>query len=161
APLVMRYPGKINPASGTSVLVEFIDITPTILDYCGIGLPQAVQGRSLVPLLAGQTDRHRQEVFIEYSENEEAAVRTEKCKLVYATGKRERQDGYATGLPLSGRTIRLFDLENDPEEMTNVAQRPEHAPLLAELKRALANHLRRTARRPEHILRGDDIDAVI
>jgi choline-sulfatase len=161
APLVMRYPGKTKLASSTTVLVEFIDIAPTILDYCGIGLPQAVQGRSLVPLLAGQTDRHRQEVFIEYSENEEAAVRTEKWKLIYTTGKRERQDGYATGLPLPGRTIRLFDLENDPEEMTNVARRPEHAPLLAELKRALADHLRRTARRPEHILRSDDMDAVI
>ena len=45
--------------------------------------------------------------------------------------------------------------------MTNVAKRPEHARLVAKLKRALADHLRRTARRPEHVSQSDDIDAVI
>ena len=161
APLIMRYLGKIKPESSTPALVEFIDIAPTVLDYCGTKVRPAIEGSSLVPLLAGGTNRHRNEVFVEYSENEEAAVRTERWKLVYFTGKRERQDGYATGRPLPGRTIRLFDLANDPEEMTNVAERPEHVPLVAELKRTLADHLRRTARRPEHILQSDDVDAVI
>jgi len=161
APLIMRFPGKIKPARSTSALVEFIDIAPTILEHCGTKVFAQMQGRSVVPLLAGVTDRHRNEVFIEYSENEEAAVRTESWKLVYITGKRERQDGYGTGHPLPGRTIRLFDIPNDPEEMTNLAQRPDHAPLVAELKRKLADHLRRTARRPEHVLQSDDVDAVI
>ena len=161
APLIMRYSGKIKPGSSTPALVEFIDIAPTVLDYCAVKVPSAVQGRSLAPVLAGKTDRHRQEVFIEYSENEEAAIRTENWKLVYITGKRERQDGYTTGHPLPGRTIRLFDIKNDPDEMTNVAERPEHAPLVARLKQSLADHLRRTARLPEHILQSDDVDAVI
>jgi len=161
APLIMRYPGSIKPANSTTALVEFIDIAPTVLEYCHAKAPAAIQGRSLVPLLDGRAHRHRREIFIEYAENEEAAVRTENWKLVYITAKRERQDGYSTGRPSPGRTVRLFDLAKDPDEMTNVAERPEHAPLVAELKRALADHLRRTARRPEFILQSDDVDAVI
>jgi choline-sulfatase len=100
-------------------------------------------------------------VFVEYSENEEAAVRTERWKFIYTTGQRERQDGYATGQALPGRTIRLFDLENDPEELTNVAGRPENAARVAEFTRKLADHLRRTARRHEQILQTDNLAAAI
>jgi choline-sulfatase len=157
APLLMRYPGKIKPARTTSALVEFIDIAPTVLEYCGVERPPTMQGRSLVGVLDGKTQRHRDEVFIEYSENEEAAIRTEKWKFVYTTGKRERQDGYATGRPLPGRIIRLFDLERDPEEMTNVAERPENASVVTGFTRQLADHLRRTARRPEQISSASDV----
>ena len=157
APLLMRYPGRAKPAKSTSALLEFIDIAPTVLEYCGVPQPQTMQGKSLVALLEGKTDRHRAAVFVEYSENEEAAVRTERWKFVYTTGKRERQDGYTTGRPLPGRTMRLFDLEHDPDEFTNVAGRPENAALVAEFTQQLSNHLRRTARRPERIPRTEDL----
>jgi choline-sulfatase len=161
APLLMRYPPKIKPRDHTLALVEFIDIVPTILDFCGVAIRPQIQGKSLIPVLEGRTARHRDEIFIEYSENEEAAVRTGRWKFIYTTGRRERQDGYATGRALPGRTIRLFDLENDPEELTNVASRPENAALVAEFTRKLADHLRRTARRPEHTLQTDDLTAAI
>ena len=161
APLVMRYPGKIKPEGSSTALVELIDIAPTVLDFCKTKAPAAMQGKSLGPLLAGETNRHRHEIFIEYSENEEAAVRTENWKFVYMTGTRERQDGYTTGRALPGRTVRLYDLRNDPDELTDVAARPEHAPLVAEFKHLLADHLRRTARQPEHVLANDDVEAVI
>jgi choline-sulfatase len=161
APLLMRYGPKIKPQSHTAALVELIDIVPTVLDVCGVAVPPAIQGRSLASVLDGRATRHRDEVFIEYSENEEAAVRSERWKFIYASGQRERQDGYATGQALPGRTIRLFDLETDPEEMTNVAARPENTALVAEFTRKLADHLRRTARRPEHVLQTDDLAAAI
>jgi choline-sulfatase len=157
APLLMKLPGTIPPGASTPALVEFIDVAPTVLESCGVPIPPEIQGKSLTPLLAGRTVRHRNEVFVEYSENEEAAVRTERWKLVYSTGRRERQDGYATGRPLPGRTLRLFDLERDPDETTNLAERPENAALVAELTHKLADHLRRTARRPAQLPpAGDD-----
>ncbi len=161
APLFMRYRPRIKPQSHTAALVEFIDIAPTILDFCGVAVPPAIQGKSLVPVLEGRVARHRDEVFVEYSENEEAAVRTERWKFIYTTGQRERQDGYATGRALPGRTIRVFDLENDPEEITNIAARLENTALVAEFTRKLAEHLRGTARRPEHLLQTDNLAAAI
>jgi arylsulfatase A-like enzyme len=132
-----------------------------ILGYCGVDRPAEMQGNSVAPVLEKKTQRHRDEVFIEYSENEEAAIRTERWKFMYTTGKRERQDGYTTGRPLPGRTIRLFDLQHDPDEMTNVAGRSENAPLVAGFARKLAEHLRRTDRQPVRSSPSDDVDAQI
>jgi choline-sulfatase len=161
APLVMRFPGKIKPGQSTAALVEFIDIAPTVLNTCGAQVPTPVQGQSLLPLLEGKIERHRERVFVEYAENEEAMVRSARWKLIYGTGKRERQDGYATGKPLPGRTVRLYDLDNDPGEMLNLAALPEHAQWVAEMTNQLAEHLKRTARQPELLPRGGDVHALL
>ena len=155
-PLLMRCPGVIRPGGATSALVEFVDIFPTVLDLCGVKIPANVQGRSLVPLLEGRTKTHRTEVFVEYAPNDEATVRDERWKLVFERGKRRRTDGYDTGLPLPGRTIRLYDLENDPSEMHNVAGRPENAERVQHMLVRLAEHMRSTARKPALVPKTDD-----
>ncbi len=161
APLLVRFPGYVQPKQSTEALVEFVDIVPTVLESCGRPVPQNVQGRSLLPLLRGEAKAHRDRVFVEYSENEEAMVRAERWKLIYGTGKRERQDGYATGLPLPGRTVRLYDTEQDPDEMTNLAGRPEHTERVARLTAELAEHLKRTARQPELLPNDGDVHALL
>lgn len=161
APLVIVPPGQVEPNRQTSALVEFIDIAPTILEYCGVTTPGTVQGRSLVPLLSGKATGHRDTVFVEYAENEEAAIRTERWKFIYTTGKRERKDGYETKLPLPGRAIRLYDVQADPQELMNLAARPENARVVADFTGQLAEHLRRTAREPELIPKGDDLHAIL
>jgi choline-sulfatase len=161
APLAVCLPGRIMPDQASSALVELIDIVPTVLDLCGITPPATIQGRTLVPTLTGRVPTHRDEVFIEYSENEEAAVRTDRWKFIYGTGRRERKDGYTTGRPLPGRTIRLYDLAADPEELTNLAGQPEHAPLIADFTRRLAEHLVRTARQPELVPGTDDVHVLL
>lgn len=160
-PLLLRYRARLQPAQSTQALVEFIDLFPTVLDFIGLPAPANVQGRSLVPLLTGTAKTHRTQVFIEYSENEEAYIRTDRWKFIYSTGKRMRADGYATGRPLPGRTIQLFDLANDPEELTNLAQHAEHARLVATFTAQLADHLKRTARQPELIPHTNDPHAIV
>jgi choline-sulfatase len=161
APLLLRWPGRLKSGQSTKALVEFIDIVPTVLDFCSLPVQATVQGKSLKPLLNGETKKHRDRVVVEYSENEEAMIRTERWKLIYCTGKRQRQDGYATGRPLPGRTIRLYDEENDPDERTNLADKPEHARLVADLTTQLAEHMKRTARQPELIPKDGDVHAVL
>lgn len=154
-PLVLRYPQRIRPGT-TSALVELVDLVPTILGFCGQSVPPNVQGRSLLPLHDGTARSHRDYTIVEYAENEEALIRTQRWKLVYMTGKRQRQDGYATGRPLPGRTILLFDMEQDPDEQTNLAQQPAQAGLVAELIGRLARHMKQTARQPELIPATED-----
>lgn len=153
--------GRARAPRSTPALVEYIDIAPTLLELAGLPVPANVQGKSLVPLLTGKAKTHRKQVFIEYSENEEACLVTERWKFIYCTGKRHRQDGYATGRPLPGRTIQLFDLERDPDELTNLAQRPEQARRVTEFTRLLAEHFKRTARQPELIPPTDDVHALL
>jgi choline-sulfatase len=161
SPLILRGPGLAKPGRGTSALVEFIDVVPTVLELCKQLVPATVQGRSLLPLYRGERDTHREQVFVEYSENEEALIRTDRWKLIYGTGKRQRQDGYATGKPLPGRTVQLFDLEQDPEEMTNLAKHPDQAKRVADLTARLAEHLKRTAREPDRLPRTDDVHELL
>jgi arylsulfatase A-like enzyme len=161
APLLIRWPEHIKAGQSTKALVEFVDIAPTILDFCRVPVPATIQGKSLAALLRGEVQQHRDRVVVEYSENEEAMIRTERWKFIYCTGKRERQDGYATGRPLPGRTIRLYDEENDPDETTNLAGKPEHARLVADFTAQLAEHMKRTARQAELIPKDGDVNAVL
>jgi len=159
SPLLVRHLGRIKPGQSTQALVELIDIFPTVLDYVGLPIPANVQGKSLVPVLSRKANRHRERVFIEYSENEEAYIRTDRWKFIYSTGKRAREDGYATDNPLPGRTIQLFDLKRDPDEMTNLARQQKYSKVVANFTAQLAEHLKRTARRPEWIPQTNDVHA--
>jgi arylsulfatase A-like enzyme len=161
APLLLRWPGHVRAGQSTRALVEFIDIVPTVLQFAGVPPPATVQGKSLVPLLEGKVTGHRDHVVVEYAENEEAMIRTGRWKFIYCTGKRARQDGYATGRPLPGRTVRLYDLENDPDEMTDLAARPEHARRVADFTARLAEHMKRTARQPELVPGDGDVHAAL
>ncbi len=157
APLLVRLLGVTRPSTSSTALVEFIDIVPTILDGCGATIPESVQGRSLMNVLKDGASNHRDAVFVEYSENEEAMVRTERWKLIYTTGKRKREDGYETGKPLPGRVIQLFDVKTDPDETTNVAAKPDYKVVVDDLITKLVTHLSKTAREAQLIPKTDDL----
>ena len=163
SPLLIRYPQRVDAGRATSALVEFIDIVPTILDLCGLATPKAVQGRSLVPLLEGKTDVHRQQVFVEYAWADECMVRDDRWKLVYIRGQRRRPDGYDPGddYPLPGPTLRLFDTVNDPGELTNLASRPKHQERVARYLSLLVEHLKKTSRLPDQIPKTEDPMAIL
>ena len=165
-PAVRRSPGDAANRTGargatSPALVELIDIVPTVLELCGQPVPETVQGRSLAGLLNGMTDVHRDCVFGEYAENEEAMIRTDRWKLVYSTGRRERRDGYTTGRPVPGKTAHLFDELNDPEELTNLAGDAEHAAIIEELANRLAAHMRAIQRRPVDLPEDATADAIL
>jgi choline-sulfatase len=161
APLVLRYPGHIKPGQHTDALVEFIDLVPTILEYAGLERGAHLQGKSLLACLEGRAQRHRDRVVVEYAPNDEAMIRTERWKFIYSRGKRERRDGYATGRLLPGRTIQLFDEVSDPDEMHNLATKPEYQPLVAQFTARLAEHLKQTARQPELLPRTQDVHEIL
>jgi len=155
--LLMRYPRMIRPQSSTSALVQLIDLAPTILELCGADRPPNLHGMSLTALLREEVTSHRERIFVEYADNEEAMVRTARWKLIYSTGVRLRRDGYALDQPGDGPFVELYDLEADPGEFVNLAERPEHAGLVAQLLRELAGHLIRTAREPELVPATQDL----
>ena len=133
-PLIIRLPNNESRHVQCDAMVELVELFPTVAEFCGAECPEAVEGRSLMPLLQGRTSEGREFVFSEYYDNEEAMIRTPRYKLIYSTGKRERGDGYKTGLPLSGRTRLLYDLETDPAETTDLADDPSRAGLVEDLE---------------------------
>lgn len=163
-PLIVMDPRQ--PASGRSrrsdALVEAVDLAPTLLDLGGVAVPESMQGRSLLPLIAGRSDAGRPYAFAEnlwsnYFGNPRCeSVRSAEWKyiryfandhsLFSATGKTnsaavtpEHIRLYRLWLSASIRGEapvheELFDLYSDPDEAVNLARDPQHAQRLVELR---------------------------
>ncbi len=54
-PLLVRWPGKVKPGSINDDIVSNLDFAETFLDIAGVEVPDDMQGRSLVPMLEGNT----------------------------------------------------------------------------------------------------------
>ena len=84
-PLLIRLPGR--GAAVHSEIVESIDLTPTLLELAGAPAPRGLEGRSLLPLIAG--DRLRQApVAVGESRffGEQRAVSVGEHRLIYTLG---------------------------------------------------------------------------
>ncbi|MFV2068162.1 MAG: sulfatase, partial [Pirellulales bacterium] len=53
-PLIVRWPGRLQPGSESEAIVSNVDFAETFLDMAGAPIPREMQGRSLVPILRGQ-----------------------------------------------------------------------------------------------------------
>lgn len=129
-PLIVHWPGNIQPNSTSQAVVTGTDYYPTLLDMLDLpALPdQHVDGRSFVPALKSQ-DYDRGPIywhFPHYSnhgfQSPGGAVRSGRYKLL---------EYYENG------TVQLFDLENDIGEQNDLAEsKPEIARKLKRLLRA-------------------------
>jgi choline-sulfatase len=156
--VLARWPGVIPAGRASAALASLVDLAPTVLVACGLPVPLELHGRSLLPLWQGEADTHRNRVYLDYADNAEAGVRTDRWKLVYCAGTRLWRDGYAA--PGDPRPwVRLYDLAADPGEVVNLAGLPAVAGVGEELLTDLADHVRRTDRRP--VPAGDDPLAVL
>jgi arylsulfatase A-like enzyme len=115
-PFLVRWPGVVKPGSVNKTdIVSNLDFAETFLDAAGVPVPAEMQGRSLLPVLKGQTPSDwRTGFYYHYYEHpgphnvaRQYGVITDRYKLVYFY---EPQFNY----------WELFDLKNDPMEMKSV-----------------------------------------
>jgi arylsulfatase A-like enzyme len=64
-PLAIRWPGRVRPGTRIEAFVSHQDLAATFLEAAGAPVPEAVTGRSLLPLLTGGTAAGRDRAFIE------------------------------------------------------------------------------------------------
>ena len=101
-----------------------------------------MHGIDLVPLIEEKPGAKGHEaVFSEYTESEEAMIRTDRYKLIVGSGRRQRKDHLEARAPLSGPYQRLYDLDHDPDETTDLSEDPRHAALVADLLKKLHERL--------------------
>jgi len=116
-----------------------IDLAATILDIAGIDVPDAMHGRSLLT----PTNDWREAFVYEaptpvLGTHPVIAVRDSRWKLIRT---------YDPDTPLRVAFTELYDLQNDPNEMRNLADEPEHADRITRMAERIALH-DRTIRRP-------------
>ncbi|MBN1107353.1 MAG: sulfatase [Bacteroidales bacterium] len=140
-PLIIRYPGKIEPGSKCDNLVANIDFAPTILDLAGVHVPEEMQGKSLKGFLTGNPpDEWRTAIYYRYWQHllhrdvaAHLGIRTKDYKLIYYYGQNMGQ----TDFPPTEPEWELFDLHNDPDEMNNVYYNAEYSEIADQLKQQL------------------------
>jgi arylsulfatase A-like enzyme len=132
-PCLIRWPGTTKAGTTNDRIVSNLDFAPTFLEAAGVKVPAEVQGRSLVPLLKGETPADwRKSFYYHYYEfpGPHAVARhygvvTDRYKLVRFY---EANTNY----------WELFDRKTDPNEMTSVYGKPEYAAAQKELEAELA-----------------------
>jgi choline-sulfatase len=121
-PLILSWPGRLE--AGTSdALAEHIDLFPTFMDLAGLETPESVQGRSLSPVLEGAMESNRD--------------------LVHS----ERRGGIAMQFDGRWKFIHngegvqheLYDLQEDPREIANLAINAEYRDRVQELEAELSD----------------------
>jgi len=127
-PLLVRWPGMIEPGSKSSKMVQNLDFAPTLLEAARIEVPGHMQGESLLPLFFGNEEGFdRDAVYYHYYEypavhmvKRHYAIVTEDYKLAHFYYDVDEWE--------------LYDRKKDPQELNNVYNDPEYAEVVDALK---------------------------
>jgi len=139
-PMVFQGPG-FDRRSVIPELVSLVDLPPTLLAAAGLPVPEAMQGRSVLPLLDRRNDDWPEEVFLQISEAEVGrAIRTRRWKYsVYAPGRDGGRHGDDGGQGYVERY--LYDLAADPAEQVNLVGRPQYREVADRLRERLIQRM--------------------
>lgn len=125
-PFIISWPGHTAAGLKRNALMELVDVAPTLLQAAGIPVPEAMQGRSFLPLIcdASQPDQFRQSVYCEFY-NANINHRDPRAYLTMAFDGRFKviKTHYADGAKLHPEG-ELYDLQADPHEHVNLYDNP-------------------------------------
>lgn len=116
-PLIMAWPGRIPAGQRCDRVVSALDVTATLLDALDAPALPHSPGRSLLSLVDGRADpRWEDEAFSEYCTDQfgppegayQRMIRRDEWKLIY----------------YHGQPVQLFNLAEDPDELTDRAADP-------------------------------------
>lgn len=116
-PFIIVAPGVTTPGSYSDEVVSTQSIYPTLIELAGLDRPEFVDGTSLVPLLRNPEMSWDDVAITTYGAYGNFTVRDDRYRyIVYADGQEE-----------------FYDIENDPNEWTNLADDPRYRSLKQEL----------------------------
>lgn len=135
------YGGPFTGGGKLREKVSLVDLAPTLLDACGLSVPEDMQGRSVMPWVRRETTvPSGRDIFIQISESQVGrAIRTDRWK--YSVEALDPQYKKCPGSPEYTETF-LYDLEHDPYELQNLIESEAHA----EVCRMLAEKLKKCMR---------------
>ncbi|MBM3214853.1 DUF4976 domain-containing protein [Candidatus Poribacteria bacterium] len=131
-PCILRLPGQVPHGRRVRHLTSTIDVTPTLLDLMGIGVPRSMQGESMRQVWDYAHNR-RDAVFMEMYEaygemSPILSVRTHRWKYNWHLADQDE----------------LYDMEDDPLEQRNLAQMGAHRDTLLGLRYRILRWLEET-----------------
>ncbi|GGF26641.1 sulfatase family protein [Echinicola rosea] len=134
-PMMIKYPGVIEPGTKSDALIMNLDIAPTILDAADVAVPEDIQGKSMLPVLTGRDKQGREVLYYHYYEVGEHnvsphfGVKTERFKIIRFYNQVNAWE--------------LFDLQEDPEEMQNLYGTEQYQEVQKEMKAKLLEAIKK------------------
>ncbi|NLF38970.1 sulfatase [bacterium] len=168
--LIMRGPGGFSGGAVTDAMVSHIDLFPTVCETAGIARPPWLQGKSIMPLIRGETAEINDAVYGDVTYHAayepQRCIRTRRWKLI----KRFHQAWQKPVLPNCDKgaskqvwidhgwadmpvpPVQVYDLVFDPNETDNRAGDPRCAAVRTDLEERLAKWMAET---DDPLLKGD------
>ena len=131
-PMLMQYPGVIEPGSEIDALTQNLDFAPTFLDFANAEIPEEMQGRSLRSLMNNSIsdEDFRNAIYYHYYDfpafhmvKRHYGIRTDRFKLMHFYDDIDVWE--------------MYDLQKDPREMNNIYNHPDYAEVRKELHSSL------------------------
>ena len=159
--LLVRLPGSDFSGGQTPHgMVSIMDVVPTILELAGVDLPDNLHGRSLLPMVRGES-RGWDTLFCEKTYHSYydpmRGLRTDRWKYIRnfeaglgieipadIAGSRSHSEAVGKLRPDQHPPAEFYDLDADPGEQANLAGRPEVADIEQELDGRLKAWMRET-----------------
>ena len=132
-PLIFSWPEHFESNLRSSALVELLDLTSTLMELCGLECPDYMQGKSLIPILRGDSDPsyHHDFVRSEYFD----ALDPHFTGGVGTFGTMFRTDQFKLCMYHDKGLGELYDLNADPWEFEDLWDDPQHQSIKHELIR--------------------------
>ena len=125
-PYIVRYPGRVPAGKRSDALQSLVDLSPSFLSTLGIAAPRAWTGLDQTPVWSGEQERLRDHCIVENRhEPDTIHVKTLVTQRYKLTVYYQREYG------------ELFDLQEDPGEVSNLWNDPGSQALRNELTREL------------------------
>jgi len=121
-PFIARFPGKIPAGRRSDALQNLVDLPVTLLSMMGIDVPRTMTGIDQSAVWSGEKDKIRDHIVVEN--------RHEPTTIHVKTYVNER---YKITAYYNHDYGELFDLQEDPNEINNLWDKPECAELKADL----------------------------
>ncbi len=159
--LIMRGPGGFKGGKVCEAMITQLDIYPTICDLLNIEKPNWLQGKSMMPLMRGETDKLHEEIFAEVNYHAayepKRAVRTGRYNYIRHYGDRHTpvlpncDDSPSKNVWLKhgwreqavAREL-LFDTVFDPNETHNLVDDPAYRASLVDMRARLDAWMQKT-----------------
>lgn len=173
SPLIAVWPDNIEAGTENDALVSLIHLAPTILDAAGLEKDDEMYGKSLLPMLVGESVQPDKFVFAERNwhdcDEHMRSVRSDTFKLIFnaytewplctaadLAGSASHQS--LLELKAAGKlnqnqmlvfqtprpVIEFYDIKEDPYELNNLAYKVEYRPLIREHFGALSDWMEAT-----------------
>jgi len=135
-PGILRYPRQVKAGTKTDAIFTQVDFAPTLLSLSGVRPPGAMQGADLSPIAKGQKRSGPDSAFFQIFGPFQGDGTADAWR-----GVRTQRYMYAR---MRDKPWVLYDLQQDPYQMTNLANQPASARVQAEMEKRLAEWMRKT-----------------